>query len=381
MTVFKAFLKILAHNKWIVLLYTGLLVIFGGFFIQDNSSVVDFENTKPDIVIIDKDGDTIATGLTDFLRENAEVKTYESSEKLDDALFYREVNSIIEIPAGFTTDFMAGETPQVLIRSTGDYNSSLAEILLEKYLHHAAIFLAAGMDAEEIIKGTRDALAQDVSVAVLDGSIGDKYAKANRYFSFATYSILACLVYIICLVMSSFKNENIRRRNLISSTSYKKLNRELFAANCLYAVCLWLVYLAIGFVLVGGGVMWSLNGALYSLNALVFTINATALAFLISNLVANREAISGIVNVVALGSAFLCGAFVPMQWLPDSVITLAHILPAYWYNANNELLTEITSYSLENLWPVLANMLVLIAFTVGFIILSNVISRKRTAHK
>ena len=35
--------------------------------------------------------------------------------------------------------------------------------------------------------------------------------------------------------------------------------------------------------------------------------------------------------VIALGMCFLCGIFVPLEFLGDSIIKAAHFLPAYWY--------------------------------------------------
>ena len=66
-----------------------------------------------------------------------------------------------------------------------------------------------------------------------------------------------------------------------------------------------------------------------------------------------EDAISGIVNVVALGSAFLCGAFVPAEWLPDAVLKFAHILPAYWFINSNNLLVDIEKLNLESLIPII----------------------------
>ena len=51
------------------------------------------------------------------------------------------------------------------------------------------------------------------------------------------------------------------------------------------------------------------------LNSLLFTICATTIEFFIVSIITNKNSISGIVNVVALGSNFLCGAFVPMKYL------------------------------------------------------------------
>ena len=123
--------------------------------------------------------------------------------------------------------------------------------------------------------------------------------------------------------------------------------------------------------------MFSMQGLIYILNSFVFMLCALTLSFLIGNILTNKNAISGIVNVIALGSSFLCGAFVPMEWLPNFVLKIAHILPSYWYIKTNELVKTLEVVNFSTLKPLLGNMLVILGFTVLFIIITNVISRKR----
>ena len=63
-----------------------------------------------------------------------------------------------------------------------------------------------------------------------------------------------------------------------------------------------------------------------------------AVGFLIGTITHNKQAIGGIVNVVALGTSFLCGCFVPMSFMPSYVLKIAHILPTYYFVQNNELI-------------------------------------------
>lgn len=123
--------------------------------------------------------------------------------------------------------------------------------------------------------------------------------------------------------------------------------------------------------------MITIRGAIYLLNSFIFTFCSLTIAIVISTLVNNKNAVNGIVNVVALGSAFLCGAFVPVEWLPDYVLKVAHILPAYWYINSNELLKTIEIFNAENLNPIFINGLIMIAFSLFFIILNNVITKKK----
>ena len=90
-----------------------------------------------------------------------------------------------------------------------------------------------------------------------------------------------------------------------------------------------------------------------------------------------KNAVNGIVNVVALGSAFICGAFVPVQYLPENVLKFAHIFPSYWYINSNELLSSIDIINTSSLRPIFINMIVIIAFSILFIVLNNIVSSKK----
>lgn len=80
---------------------------------------------------------------------------------------------------------------------------------------------------------------------------------------------------------------------------------------------------------------------------------------------------------MALGSSFLCGSFVPMEWLPDTVIKIAHVLPSYYYISNNEILKTLEEINFESLSPVLTNMAIVLAFALGFTVISNIVSKKK----
>lgn len=126
-----------------------------------------------------------------------------------------------------------------------------------------------------------------------------------------------------------------------------------------------------------GKTIFTLNGLWYVINSFVFTLCSLTMALFISGLISNKNAITGVVNVVALGSAFLCGAFIPMSMLPDGVLKFAHVLPSYWYIKSNELLKTMEIFDLTNLKPILLNLGMLLLFSVIFIILNNYVTRKK----
>ena len=124
--------------------------------------------------------------------------------------------------------------------------------------------------------------------------------------------------------------------------------------------------------------MFTMHGLVYILNSLIFTLCALTIAFVIGNSIKNKNAVNGIVNVVALGSSFLCGAFVPMELLPDFVLKIAHILPSYWYIKTNEILKTTEIINLDTIMPILINIGIVFCFTIVFAFISNIMAKKKS---
>lgn len=376
MIVFKSCFKIANKYKGVILLYTIILALFSSFNVQNNDNTMNFTSSKPDILIINEDE---SIGITEFLvsyiKNNANIK--EVAENLiDDSLFYRDVNYIIYIPKNFRTDFLSGKNPKIEVKSTGDYQASLADMILNRFIKLSSFYRDVYENEEKIIENVKNVLESNIEVTLTKEKDTYSLDKAVLYYNFANYAILAGCIYVICLILSSFKDIKISKRTIISSMNYKKFNINLLISNGIIALIIWFIYVVISFVLVGK-VMFTSNGLLLIANSFVFLISAISIAFLIGNVINNKEAMNGIVNVIALGSSFLCGSFVPLSWLPDSVLKIAHILPSYYYIKNNDLIGETIKFNLDALSPILENMLIMLLFMILFIIITNLISRSK----
>lgn len=378
MTVFKTFWKILNKNKVIVIIYTVMLLIFGISNMQTSEKSMNFVASKPDVVIVNYDEKKgITKDFIKYITDNSNIVEIETDEeKINDALFYRDANYVIYIPENYNKDFMEGKNPQIEIKSTGDYQASLEEMLVSRYIKVANIYQKSIDNEYELIAKINETLSKQAKTEITSKLDTNTISKATFYYNFASYSILACLLLIISLILSSFKEERTRKRIVVSSTNYKKHNRILLLSNCCYSLILWLFYVIISFIILGD-IMTTATGVVYIINSLVLTICATTIAFFIGNLVSNKGAINGIVNVVALGSSFLCGAFVPMEWLPDSVLKIAHTLPTYYYISTNEALKTLEKFNFATLKPLIVNMVIMLGFAIVFIILANVVSRRK----
>lgn len=378
MTVFKTFWKIVNKYKGTIILYTVMLISFGGINLASNDTTTTFTSTLPNIAIVNNDQKSVLTNnLISYLSENSKVVDIENDEeKINDALFYRDVSYVVYIPKNYTNDVLKGMNPTIDIKSTNDYTSSLEEMMLTDYLNLQNTYLKLTTDQAKLTNYINDTL-KDKSEVVLTSKVDTKsLSKVSRYFNFASYSILAVVIFIITLVLTSFKEKTVNKRIVVSSMNYKKHSGLILKSSLLYALIVWVLFSLLAIILLGKSLL-NIRGLLLLLNTLIFTLQALTFALLISSLVNNKDAIGGIVNVVALGSAFLCGAFIPSMYLPEKVVSISHIFPAYYYNNSNDLVTSLEVIDLTTLKPFITNIMIMLVFMLVFIVLNNFVIKNR----
>ncbi len=376
MTVFSTFFKVLKSQIGIIILYTVLLLGFGGLNVKTNESNINYVANKPDIVIVNKDeSGKLSKNLVKYLEKFTNVKDLDENN-LEDALFYRQVNSIIYIPENYSRDIESKQKVNIDINTTGDYESSLASMILNRYLSVQDTYIKLFDDEASTIENINNTLDKEIKTEVLSKKDEVSTSRITNYYNFASYAIVAGILLVLGNILSSFNQINVKKRSIVSSTSYIKQNKYLLLSSSIYAILLWIFYVLVSIILCKGDILNEMF-IFYIINSFIFTIVALTLAIFLSNLINNKNALSGLVNVIAVGSSFLCGVFVPARWLPKSVLAVAHILPPYWYVNTNDILAEMEVINFENLKPVITNEIVLIGFIILFIILNLIVTKKK----
>ena len=374
MTVFKTFLKIVNKYKGTIILYTMMLLVFGVTNLNTKETT-SFVETKPDVVIIDEDNSKLSNNLVNYMKQNTDLRSIKESD-IDDALFFRDVVYIIYIPKDYQEKRLNQEDITLKIKSTNTYESALSEEILKRYLESEKIYTKNYNNINTIISKINNSLQSSVKVKTVSKIDTKEQSRISRYFNFASYSIMAVVIYIICLVLTSFKEKNVNKRIIISSTNYQEHNKLLLYSSFMYVFLIWFLYSILGVIIFKSEIL-NLKGIIYLGNTLIFSFVALTIALFISSVINNKNAISGIVNVFALGQAFLCGAFIPTEYLPATVLKIAHILPSYYYINSNDILSKMEVVNLLNLKPVIFNSIILLGISILFIILNNVVSRKK----
>lgn len=378
MIVFKTILKILNKLKGLIILYT-IMLISVTLVNQTSGNVDSFEEVKPSVIIVnnDKSKNGVTNHFIKYLENHMEVKDIDigNEEKIDDALFYRDVSLVVYIPDGFGDDLLDSKDVSVEYKISGDKGSSYGKMLVQNYFDSFNIYNNY-YDGDELFDRLDNALNLDVNVEVKNKLDTNSLSRMARFFNFLNYAILAGCVYSISMILASLKSENVRKRTIVSSYDYKKYNRIVLGACSIVIIGMWLLYMILALIIFKD-LFISMNGLWYVINSFVFSLCSLCIGFLIGNITQNKGAISGIVNVVSLGSSFLCGCFVPFEFMPDYVIKIAHIFPTYYFVINNEALKVMDNFSLSSVSPLILNMGIVLIFGVCFVIITNYVSKKK----
>lgn len=377
MIIFKTVFKILNKLKGNLILYTVILLAIT-LFNTTSGNMNHYEATKPDILIVNKDrNNEITKGFVSYLKEHATLKDIDinDQEKVDDALFYRDISYVVYIPENFGKDLINDKNPTIEYKSNGNENASFTQMLIEKYIKTVKLY-KEHYQGKALNQKVKHVVNQKTKVKLNTSLDSSKLNQVNVYFNFLNYALLAGGVYCMTNILASLNQDSVRKRTMMSSFSYRKYNWIVFASLSLAAFIVWLAYMVMSFILFKD-TMVSGNGVAYILNSFIFAICSLSIGFLIGTITHNKQAIGGIVNVVALGTSFLCGCFVPTSFMPDYVLKMAHILPTYYFVQNNEIIKTLEYFKLETLQPLMINGTVILGFTLGFIILTLLISKRK----
>lgn len=372
MIVFKTILKILNKLKGMLILYTFMLVMIT-FINQTSNNETSFLESKPSIAIVNEDDSLITNDFIDYMDKHCIIKNL-APKNIDDAIFYRSINMVVYIPKNFGENLLSNNVT-LEYKASGDGASSYTKMLIEKYIKTVLIYKDYYND-EELINHVNNLLKLDANVEVKTKLETSKLERMTRYFNFLNYALLAGSVYCISMILASIKEEKVKKRTIISSFDYKKYDRIVLGTLSIVIFGIWLLYMLLSIILFKNTI-FTFNGLAYILNSFVFTIASLCIGYLIGNITQNKNAIAGIINVVALGSSFLCGCFVPVEYMPDYALKIAHIFPTYYYVSNNEIIKTIEAFNPTLIKSLLKNGFVIVLFSLLFILLTNYISKKK----
>ena len=390
MIVFKTFWRIMKRYWWIVFIYVAILTSLSVINLK-TAPVTDFVDTNPEITIVNQAPSDLATkpftkNFLHYLSKNTKIIDLKESETTD-ALFYQKISMILYLPEDLESKIISGQKITLDYRTSGNYTAELSKNLIKRYfeLQRTEILESKNSskeqsnilseDSEKIISSLNQRLDQSPNVRLASKN-ATNLSKIAAFFNFASYTIMAIILYVTCFINASFNKSPVKKRTMVSSLHLKKYSFSLLLANSIFAFSVFVLLTTLSFFVLGDIVLTPFF-IFEILNILLYTLAALTLAELVSTFNLPRDAVSGVVNLLSLAPAFLSGAFVPTYFLPNFVLTIAHIFPTYWFIDTNNKITTMTEFNFSSFLTVLPNLLVLVLFSIIFIVANLVLSKKK----
>lgn len=384
MQVYKAFLKIICKNLNQLIIYVAIFLFFAIFLssVNTDTSSSTFTGTKCNIAFINNDQNSVLVdNLKSYLGKNANiVNITNDTQKLQDALFFRKVDYIVKVPSGFTKALLNKKDVQLQKTTVpGSTSSFYIDNLINKYLNTARVYSNAlkPLSQTQLIDYINNDLSQKTKVNV--NSFGSHSSNSQTfvyYFNYLAYSMFAILILGVCSVMMVFNNTDLKKRILCSPIKLRDMHFQLILGNLSFAGLTWIIMISASFFMYGS-YMLTPNGLLILLNSFVFTLACLSISYLLGNILKSRGAISAAANVVALGSSFISGVFVPQALLGKTVLSISSFTPTYWYVKANNDIVNIVNFKMDNLLPIFSSILIVLGFAVAVLAVTLVVSKQK----
>ena len=381
MTVFKGHMKIIGQNKMLILLYVA---IFFGCTILFQSTAgkteTSYQAEKLNIGIVDEDGGSLAESLTEYLGNLHHLIPIENDvSEIQEKLYYREVDYVVRIPENFYEKCIKGDEKLSVTKIPDTYSGSYVDQQINSFLNNARTYQASGFTEAESASALEKTQSVKVTFSNDEKSIED--APYVYYFRYMPYLFLALFGFVMGNILIVFQNPNLKKRMAASPVSGRRQSLEGILCMSLEGLTLWIFVIVIGILFYGRDFYTSENFVYYLLNSVSMLFVDIALAYLMGTIAPNRDALTGIANIISLGMCFLGGVFVPLEFMGSHVKAVSHFLPIYWYEKANDLLANFAHMTVSIREQFFKAVIIQLVFVGAFICLTLVIEKYKRVEK
>lgn len=384
MQVFRLCLMILKKKLPILMIYVfvflNVLLIVALNFNRSPEQAAFSTKRFPIALVAAREG-PLVEGLREELAKTADFVTLpEDREKQQDALFFRSVTAIVRIPADFEDLILSGGKPVVEKVSAPNTVAGMnLSLLIDQYIRTARLHAVARPDltAGEIAERTLSDLKANTPVSLqATPSTSANLSYTAYFFNYLSYVYLSVFILGISALMVVFNDPDLQRRNACSPIPAGRVNLQFLLANLLFTLIVWVVMGAMYFALSPDKTFTGNLGWFYA-NSLLYAFCAASLSYLIGISVKSGSAVSAVSNVVALGTSFLCGVFMPQSMLSAPVLRIAQFTPTFWYVRANNLLAESALTQASQRSEFSRMLLVQTVFGIAFLVLALVAGKRK----
>ncbi len=384
MTVFKCYMKITKKNVGMILMYFVIFAVISiaMFYVSTGDDANGkFTSSKLNTGIVDNDKSGVSEKLAEYLSKlhNADMLEYDISV-LQEEMYYNKYDIIIQIPEGFSEEFLSGDARVSVTQQPGSYSYMYVESQINDFINRIIKYNIAGYTMEESFEKVQDVKESKVTLVDVNGNGGDMPGFAFL-FQFFPYTSIAILGNVLGIIVCSFRKKEVKNRIAASAVSLRRQSAEAFLAFIVTGVLIWVAFLTLVFAMRGKELVNNANMFYYILNSFTVMALSLSIAFLTGILAKKPDMVNMIITPVSLFMSFLGGVFVPLSMLNGTVRKAAKFVPVYWYEEVNNKLSEYAEIPADVMKEIMGGIGIQVLFTLMFIALTLAISRYQMQEK
>lgn len=340
MQLYNAFIKIFLRRLPSIIAYFVIFVVIAFIMGSSGEQQAGFEATKLRVAVFDMDDTESSRALIKFISDNHELVggLDDREQTIQDNLYYGIIDYAITIDKGFEQKLEAEEFDGLITtcKSQGSYGATFLDGQLEQYFKLISVRISSGDDAPQACIRANALSRSHVKVKTAESS-GSGISKFGYFTQYLAYIFICVTIMGVTPCLMRLSSEDLRKRVLCAPVSPASRTLQMALGSFTVIGGIWLAFMAAAAAAYGGE-MFTKNGMLCMLNSLCYIIMAAGISLVVSQFDVSDNVLSMISNVISLGMSFLCGVFVPQQYLGSGVLKAAHALPAYWYVRANDML-------------------------------------------
>ena len=374
MTVFSTFLKVTKKYIGTIIMYTciflSVALMVTGFNKQDY--IESFKSTRLSVAYFNHSDSVLADKLIKYISDNHDIKTGipENIDSIRDEIYNRNIDYVLIIPEDFGTKHTVSA-----YKLPGSFSAEFMDMSIENFIKTYLAYAAMGIDENTAYENTLKTVSMSTEVEIYDNGTKTVYSAEHYYYNYMPYILLMAIVTSLAPALMSFNKQEVEKRTLCSGMTIARRNVSLALGCVLLTLAITVIYFICSFFMYGSA-MFTKAGALRMLNSVVYALICLSISFFLSSFIKSVNTVNIFSNAFGLGSAFICGVFVPRQFLADGVLKAGRFFPAYWYVNNEEAFSNLSAASS---FSIIQNYGIQLLFAVTFMVLAIVICSKKKA--
>ncbi|WP_214825629.1 ABC transporter permease [Exiguobacterium algae] len=279
--------------------------------------------------VVDRDEGLMAERLIEEAERFGRVTLLESNS--EDVLLEGE-DIVLVIPEGFTDQLFAGEQPTLSFSAIEGSDAALIEQALNGHLsRERQLLIASDYDPDQFI-ALADRESENgytLSTEPFQESVATT-ARTQAFFGLLSFIMMSAFLQFIPIFVADDRDESIYARLFASPVTPRRYFASLLLAFYIVGFVYVLLLLGVSLALYGQDVYEHFPTllALFS----TYLLTCLAIGSLIAVAASNREKANIWQISVTMASAITGGAFISLNWLPESLTLVGRFLPTYWLN-------------------------------------------------